>query len=125
MRRQARRDTGVEVRLRRALWTRGLRYRLDRPVVLRRRRHDIVFLGPKVVVDVRGCFWHGCAEHGMLPKANREWWRAKIEANRSRDEDTERRLEEAGWKVVVVWEHDDIDLAADVIDAVVRSRRAA
>lgn len=120
MQRQPRRDTGIERALRRELWRRGLRYRLDVSLVVRRRRHDIVFMGPKVVVDVRGCFWHGCPEHMSLPKHNRDFWVSKIDANRRRDADTERRLREAGWETVIVWEHDDLTTAADSIERLVR-----
>lgn len=122
MRSQARRDTAVELALRRELWRRGLRYRVDVPVVVKRRRHDIVFTRARVVIDVRGCFWHACPQHSTLPRANRGWWEAKLAANRVRDLDTEQRLRDAGWEIVVVWEHDDPIAAADRIEALVRSR---
>jgi DNA mismatch endonuclease (patch repair protein) len=56
--------------------------------------------------------------HGTTPKANSEWWQAKIEANRLRDLDTATRLADAGWKLVVVWEHDDPVVAADLVESV-------
>lgn len=123
MQRQARRDTSIELELRRELWRRGLRYRVDMPVVLKRRRHDVVFTRAKVAVDVRGCFWHGCPEHGSMPNSNRQWWKDKLDANRRRDADTEERLAEAGWVIVVVWEHDDLRAVADRVESLVRSRR--
>lgn len=123
MERQARRDTGPERALRSELHRRGLRYRVQVSLVDRRRKHDIVFTRAKVVVEVRGCFWHGCPDHGTLPKANRDWWAEKIEANRRRDEDTDERLAAAGWTVIVVWEHDDPVAAADRVEATVRGRR--
>lgn len=122
MQRQARRDTSIEMELRRELWRRGLRYRVQMPVFAKRRKHDVVFTRAEVVVDVRGCFWHGCPEHATVPKANRQWWTDKIDANRRRDADTEQRLEDAGWALVVVWEHDDVRLAADRIEQLVRHR---
>jgi DNA mismatch endonuclease (patch repair protein) len=124
MKAQKRRDTAVELALRRELWRRGLRYRLQQPVADRRRRHDLVFSQACVVVDVRGCFWHSCPAHGSLPKANREWWRDKLRANRDRDDDTAQRLGEAGWLLLIVWEHDDPRDAADVIERAVRDRRS-
>lgn len=45
---------------------------------------------------VDGCFWHGCPAHGTQPRANSEWWTAKLAANHARDEDTDRLLREAG-----------------------------
>ncbi len=122
MQRQARADTAPELALRRELHRRGLRYRLHVPVVDKRRRHDIVFTRAKVVVEVRGCFWHGCPQHATSPKANAAWWRDKLVANRVRDEDTARRLKEAGWKLVVVWEHDDPFQAADRVQRAVVAR---
>jgi DNA mismatch endonuclease (patch repair protein) len=123
MENQARRDTGVERRLRSELWRRGLRYRVHRSVVDRRRRHDIVFTPSRVAVDVRGCFWHGCPDHGTMPKANRAWWQEKLAANRARDTDTEQRMMEAGWVLIVVWEHDEVLASADRVEAEVRRRR--
>src|SRR5262245_12184516 len=108
MQRQARRDTNPEMALRAELHRRGYRYRVDIGVLKgSRRRQDVVFAGARVVVDIRGCFWHGCPEHGTVPKANRAWWISKVQANRERDADTEARLALAGWHTVVVWEHED------------------
>ena len=119
MQRQRSCDTVPELALRKELHGRGLRYRLHVTVVDRRRRHDIVFTKPKVVVEVRGCFWHGCPEHGTSPKANASWWAEKLATNRRRDEDTALRLAEAGWTLVVVWEHEDAVVAADRVAAAI------
>ena len=115
---QRRRDTKPEMVVRRELHRRGLRYRVQIAVLGGRRRQDIVFSTARVVVDVRGCFWHGCPIHGTMPKANAEWWQEKISANQDRDIKAERQLEDAGWTTVVAWEHDD---AIEVADQVVRA----
>lgn len=122
---QRQRHTGVEMNLRRALHRRGLRYRLQQRVVpgAPRRTVDIVFLRAKVAVDCRACWWHGCPEHGAAPSRNREWWIAKLESNRARDADTERRLVDDGWFVVVAWEHDDPEAIADRVSDAVTKRR--
>jgi G:T-mismatch repair DNA endonuclease (very short patch repair protein) len=65
---------------------------------------------------------HGCPEHGTWPKQNAEWWRDKIEANRRRDADTGARLEDQGWCVIRVWEHDETEAAADAIARTVQER---
>lgn len=121
---QRRANTKPELRLRRELHRRGLRYRIDLSVLSdRRRRVDIVFPGPRVAVFVDGCFWHRCPQHGNVPKSNREWWRAKLDRNVERDRDTDRQLRNAGWNVVRIWEHEvraDVVLAADRIESVVR-----
>lgn len=121
MERQARRDTAPELALRKELWRRGLRYRIDHKVVGNRRRVDIAFTRAKVAVFVDGCFWHRCPDHGTLPKSNADWWRAKLDANVARDRDTDARLEEAGWIVIRVWEHDDPTSAADVVEQLIRN----
>ena len=119
-----RRDTAPELELRRELWRRGLRYRVDRPLDgKRRRRADLTFVGPKVVVFVDGCFWHGCPEHGTSPKANAEWWAEKLARNMARDADTDEYLSSQGWTVLRFWEHEDVLAAADQVERVVRARR--
>jgi DNA mismatch endonuclease (patch repair protein) len=123
MQRQGRRDTKPEIQLRRILHRLGLRYRVDQGVIPgSRRRHDLVFSGSKVVVEVRGCFWHACPIHGTSPAANKRWWEEKLAANVKRDADSESRLHELGWRIVVVWEHEDPLLAADRVAAAVASR---
>jgi len=121
-----RRDTDIEVALRSALHLLGLRFRVDRPPLPgMRRKADVVFPTERVAVYVDGCFWHACPLHATWPKANAEWWRKKIEDNRRRDEDTNRRLDEAGWTAVRVWGHEVPAEAAARVASVVRSRRPA
>ena len=112
MEHQLRRDTKPERALRRAVWRLGLRYRVDRAPIPGRRRADLVFTGAKVAVFVDGCFWHRCPQHASIPKSNRDWWIAKLDANVARDRDTDARLADRGWKVVRVWEHEDVGSAA-------------
>lgn len=116
--------TAAEVALRRELFRRGLRYRVNH-VVLRspRRTADIAFPGIGVAVFVDGCFWHGCPEHASWPKRNADFWRGKIEANRTRDADTTKRLNELGWVVLRFWGHESPIEAADAVVQVVDSAR--
>lgn len=125
MSRAARRETAPELALRRALHAAGHRYRVVHPVPGNRRRTiDIAFPKARVAVFVDGCFWHGCPEHGTRPRANGQWWIAKLEANRARDADTDRKLRAAGWQVVRVWEHEDVQAALSVVEAaLVEARR--
>ena len=112
----ARRDTSPEVELRRLLWRMGLRYRVQYKVPgLPRRKVDIAFTRRKVAVQVDGCFWHGCPEHGTMPGRNSEWWRWKIAKNQARDRDTDEKLEALGWTVIHIWEHEAPDDAAATI----------
>jgi len=88
-----------------------------------RRTVDIVFRPSRVAVEVRGCFWHACEFHGTWPKANADWWLRKLAGNRDRDIELGEVLRAAGWDLVVVWEHDDTEAAADAISHLVTERR--
>ncbi len=115
---QRRRDTAPELLLRSELHRRGHRYRVDaRPLPAVNRRADLVFSRARLAVFVDGCFWHSCPDHGTQPGRNGPWWADKLAANRARDADTDARLAEAGWRVVRVWEHEDVLAAADRIGA--------
>ncbi|MEU1729248.1 very short patch repair endonuclease [Nonomuraea sp. NPDC005692] len=124
MRAQREFDTGIEVELRKLLWRRGLRYRVHAQVIPgTRRKVDLVFPGAKVAVFIDGCFWHGCPRHYTAPANNNDWWLNKIHKNRTRDIDSFKRLQAADWRVIRVWGHQDLAVAADRIEAIVRSRR--
>ncbi len=115
------RDTKPELRVRRLVHARGMRYRVNvRPVPGFRRTADLLFSKARVIVLIDGCFWHGCAVHYTSPKTNREFWAAKIQQNRARDVETVALLEEEGWRVLRFWEHcDPVDIA-DAIEKAVR-----
>ncbi|WP_433552876.1 very short patch repair endonuclease [Micromonospora zamorensis] len=122
---QRSRDTKPEIVLRRALHRRGVRFRLhQQPLVGVRRTVDILFRPVRVAVEVRGCFWHSCPEHGARPRSNAEWWDAKLARTQQRDMDTAAKLAAAGWDLVVVWEHEDMEERAAAIAMLVRERRA-
>lgn len=106
-----RRDTSIELAVRVRLFASGARYRVDfaPDPANRRRRADIVFTRRRLAVFIDGCFWHGCPEHFVTPKSNREYWSAKISRNRARDADTSEQLEAIGWSVIRFWGHDDPD----------------
>jgi DNA mismatch endonuclease Vsr len=96
-------DTTPEMVVRRFLHAHGFRYRLhDRKLP---GRPDVVLPKHHAVVEIRGCFWHmhGC-KNTVIPKTRSDWWREKLEGNRARDERNRLRLEELGWKVIIVWE---------------------
>ncbi len=117
-------DTKPELDLQRAVRRLRLRFEVDvSPVPTSRRRADLVFKRSRVAVLVHGCFWHSCPKHLTIPKTNREWWIAKLEGNRQRDADTEVQFRAAGWKVIRVWAHEDMLIAADKIARIVRGRR--
>ena len=114
------RDTRPEKVLRSLLHASGLRFRVcARPVSAVRRTADVVFPRVRVAVFIDGCFWHGCPEHYRLPRTNTEYWNEKITGNQRRDEHTNKLLNDAGWTVVRVWEHEDpVEAAVVVAEAV-------
>jgi DNA mismatch endonuclease (patch repair protein) len=114
-------DTKPELALRSALYRRGLRFRKDLRIKLGTfaTRPDIVFTKRKVAVFVDGCFWHSCPDHGTRPKSNTSYWLHKLEANVARDRRNDAALEEAGWTVVRIWEHEDVGDAVERVSAAV------
>lgn len=119
-------DTRPEQRLRSELHRRGFRYRKHiRPLPELRCHADIAFGAARVAVFLDGCFWHGCPEHGRVPRANSDYWQAKLSRNMARDRENDKRLAEAGWTVVRVWEHEHPSDAADRVAATLDSKRAS
>ena len=110
-------DTKPEMIVRRGLWKRGFRYRLNHK---RLPGHpDLVLRKYRTCIFVNGCFWHGHnvslnIEHGPLniessecckiPNTNREFWVAKIRRNKERDREEQKRLAAMGWHCITVWE---------------------
>ena len=112
MRRVKGRDTSPELKVRKALTGLGVRYRLNRKDLPG--SPDIVMAGRRLAIFVHGCFWHGhdCARGSRVPKANREYWTAKVARNVARDARTAADLAAAGWRVETIWECDLKDAAA-------------
>lgn len=113
MRAMPRRDTAIEVALRRELHRIGLRYRTH--VRALPGRPDIAFTRAKIAIFVDGCFWHKCPTHGTAPKNNGSWWAAKLNENVARDQRKDQKLRDMGWQAVHVWEHEDPVIAAAAI----------
>lgn len=112
MRRVKGKDTSPERIVRKALTALGARYRLHRKDLPG--HPDIVMPGRRLVLFVHGCFWHGhdCARGARTPKANRDYWVAKIARNRARDERSDAALAALGWRVETIWECELKDAAA-------------
>lgn len=123
MRRMPRRDTKPELLLRRELHRRGLRFRVHFGPLPG--KPDLAFTRAKLAVFVDGCFWHACPQHGTLPKNNRDWWEAKLDGNVDRDRRKDAALIELRWLPIHVWEHADVQVAADEIEAAWRARLTA
>ena len=97
-------DTKPEMLVRRYLHAAGFRYGLHNRKLPG--SPDIVLCRLKTVIFVNGCFWHGHegCRYYRRPKSNVDFWRTKIERNRTRDARDIEALRERGWRVIVVWE---------------------
>jgi len=104
MRRIRSTDTRAELMVRSLLHVSGFRFRLHNKQLPG--KPDIVLPRYKTVIFVHGCFWHGHADcrEGRRPKSNTEYWNRKLDRNLSRDATNAKRLQELGWKRIVVWE---------------------
>lgn len=123
MQRQRRRDTSLEVAIRRRLHALGYRFRVDHRLEPSLRvRGDIVLTKRKVVVFVDGCFWHGCPQHATAPKNNARWWREKLDANKERDRRNREALRDLGWTVISIWEHESAEDATQQLIAAFLNR---
>ena len=115
-------DTKPEMIVRKGLWSRGFRYRLNHK---RLPGHpDMVLRKYRTCIFVNGCFWHGHnvalprkedvgskmddgienSECCKIPKTNREFWVAKIRRNKERDKEEQKKLAAMGWHCITVWE---------------------
>ncbi|WP_421933827.1 very short patch repair endonuclease [Phenylobacterium sp.] len=104
--------TTPEMKVRRALTALGARYRLHRKDLPG--SPDIVLPGRRLAIFVHGCFWHGhdCARGARVPKANRDYWVAKVARNRARDAAAREALTALDWRVETIWECDLKDAEA-------------
>jgi DNA mismatch endonuclease (patch repair protein) len=113
-------DTEPELLLRRALHAAGARFRLHRRIA-KGCTPDVVLPGRRLAVFVDGCYWHSCPIHGRktpFTGPNAALWEQKMARNKERDIRSTRLAEEAGWRVVRVWECDvraNPDAAAMVV----------
>ena len=97
-------DTKPEMLVRKFLFSRGFRYRLNHP---RLPGHpDLVLRKYRTVIFVNGCFWHGHEDckYFRLPKTNIDFWKNKIEQNKERDKKEQCQLAAMGWHCITVWE---------------------
>jgi DNA mismatch endonuclease (patch repair protein) len=113
-------STTPEVQLRRALHSMGLRFRINQRGLPG--TPDIVLSRARLAVFVDGCFWHGCPDHGIVPKNNAEWWRTKLLANAERDRRKDEELIVLGWLPLHFWEHEPTDQMAAKTVALWRRR---
>jgi DNA mismatch endonuclease (patch repair protein) len=106
-------NTKPEMILRSALWSAGLRYRVQGETPSG--KPDITFPTKKVAVFMDGCFWHGCPLHYVRPCSHSERWAAKLRLNVERDRRQTLALEAQGWKVIRLWEHEVYEALSAIV----------
>lgn len=96
-------DSRIEILLRKALWSKGYRYRKNCSKI--EGKPDIVLSKYKTVIFCDSEFWHGYNWEVRKNdiKSNREFWIKKIEGNIKRDANVNKILKEQGWKVIRFW----------------------
>lgn len=123
--RATKRVSRVETDLSRSLWAAGVRgYRRQHRLP---GRPDLAFTRLRLAVFLHGCFWHRCPTCRLsYPRANGDFWRAKLDANVERDKRAMASLQDIGWAVEVIWEcsfRRDRSRVVRELAAVVRHRR--
>lgn len=125
MRQVKNKDSEIELKLRRELWARNLRYRKNVKNVFG--KPDIAFIGKKIAIFVDSEFWHGYnwAEKQNEIKSNRDFWISKIERNMQRDIEVNEHLRIDGWLVLRFWGNDikkNVAKCADIVEAAFKER---
>ena len=97
-------NTRPEMIVRSCVYRMGYRYRLHRKDLPG--CPDLVFTSRKKVVFVNGCYWHRhkCKKGRSIPETRKKFWQTKLEGNKERDKQNRRKLNNLGWKVLVIWE---------------------
>lgn len=125
MQRVKNKDSEIELSLRKALWSMGLRYRKNVKSVFG--HPDIAFIGKKIAVFCDSEFWHGYDWERRKNdfKVRQDFWLPKIERNMERDREVNERLEAEGWIVIRFWGKEiksDVNACAEKIKKAVEER---
>jgi len=118
-------DTSIELKLRKALWARGMRYKKTCKDVYG--TPDLCFKGKKLAVFCDSEYWHGkyIIEGRYIPKTNTEFWINKIRKNIERDKQVNDELKAQGWRVIRFWGDDINKELTNCVDQVVDSLNAS
>lgn len=109
-------NTGPEIKLRKMLWSQGIRgYRIHQNLT---GKPDIVYTKKKIAIFIDGCFWHKCPICFQEPETRKEFWMEKINSNVERDTKNTQQLLEDGWTVMRFWEHEVRKKPEEVIEKI-------
>lgn len=119
-------NTKIEVKLRKELFRRGIRYRANTSSVYG--HPDISIKKYKIAIFCDGDFWHGFDWENRKAdiKSNREYWITKIERNMEKDIEVNHVLSHMGYTVIRLWEHEitnDLKGSADMIESIIRKKK--
>ena len=125
MQRVKNKDSEIELSLRKALWSKGLRYRKNVKSVFG--HPDIAFIGKKIAVFCDSEFWHGYDWERRKNdfKVRQDFWLPKIERNMERDREVNEKLKAEGWIVIRFWGKEiksDVNACAEKIKKAVEER---
>ena len=98
------RDTSIELKVRKLIYSMGLRYRVNRKDLPG--KPDIVIEKYKLIIQVHGCYWHRHPDCKLAysPKSRVDFWQKKFSENVSRDQKVEQELVSLGYRVFTIWE---------------------
>lgn len=113
-------DTSIEVRVRKYLFSQGFRYRKNvnslpgKPDIVLPKYHSVIF--------INGCFWHRHpkCKYATIPKTRTDYWEEKFNRNVSNDKHHYEELERLGWNVIIIWECDIIKRFDETMNNIVR-----
>ena len=119
-------DTTIELALRKALWSKGIRYRKNCKTLIG--KPDIAITKYKIAVFCDSEYWHGFdwENRNQKIKSNREYWIPKIERNMARDQEVNAALEQEGWTVIRFWERQirkELDRCVDEILTAIKEKQ--
>ena len=119
-------DTTIELALRKALWSKGIRYRKNCKTLIG--KPDIAITKYKIAVFCDSEYWHGSdwENRNQKIKSNREYWIPKIERNMARDQEVNAALEREGWTVIRFWERQirkELDRCVDEILTAIKEKQ--
>lgn len=114
-------ETALEIMVRKELWKKGIRYRKNVRDLMG--VPDIAIKKHKLVIFLDSCYWHGCPEHGVMPKSNREFWEKKIKRNIERDTEVTSYYRSRNWTILRFWEHEVKQDLDGIIDRIIKAIR--
>lgn len=123
-------DTSIEVKLRKALWAKGYRFRKNYKGLPG--SPDIALTKYKVAVFCDSEFFHGKDWDILRPKLeqgkNSGYWVSKIQRNMERDQEKDNLLRFTDWTVIHLWGNEilkDTDECIKIIEEAIFDRKVS